>query len=365
MRRLTLPAFPSPNVLALTRAPLVKESVSAVILISPPAPTPPPLTKLYVPLGISILSTPSKETAPAALTSIFPAKASGAPNPSAIPARSLLPSVMFKFWALTAIFPPPPARTFTSAPFVRDTSALATCAGTFKLTLLPEASSPTVSPPATAASSTRPPGASSFPPSNLTSPPASIKLLPDRTCSPAVDRFTILPGCCPYCNPRGTLTISKGVFCETLTPNSLPFPNCTAFAVVAKNEPPIFNEAFRPKIIPLGFSKNKFALPLAFIVPSILEIEPPVTRVKIFWMSVELLKNAVSPLKSENSLKLWNRLFPACVPPCIKLLLSLTITIVLTGSVASGTISALLGAIVLRLQKSVPSHNLQVFSFIN
>ena len=46
-------------------------------------------------------------------------------------------------------------------------------------------------------------------------------------------------------------------------------------AVVARKDPPISNRAFSPKIIPLGLIRNKLALPLASIKPSISEAEPP------------------------------------------------------------------------------------------
>ena len=75
-------------------------------------------------------------------------------------------------------------------------------------------------------------------------------------------------------------------------------------AVVPKNEPPIFNEAFLPKIIPFGFIKNILALPLALIIPSILEIEFPVTLVKMFSTELALLKKASPEVGILNFLKL-------------------------------------------------------------
>jgi hypothetical protein len=42
---------------------------------------------------------------------------------------------------------------------------------------------------------------------------------------------------------------------------SIPSANFRLLAVVAKNEPPTFNEAFGPKIIPLGLIRNKLAMP--------------------------------------------------------------------------------------------------------
>ena len=81
-------------------------------------------------------------------------------------------------------------------------------------------------------------------------------------------------------------------------------PKPIALAVVAINEPPIFNWAFAPKIIPLGLIKNKLVVPLVFIIPSILETVLPVTRLKIFLILGRLLKKAVSPLRTENFSKL-------------------------------------------------------------
>jgi len=75
-------------------------------------------------------------------------------------------------------------------------------------------------------------------------------------------------------------------------------------AVLPKNEPPISNLAFSPKIIPAGLIRNKFAVPFALSIPSILEILPPVTREKILTTSAELLKKACPNVGTENSVKL-------------------------------------------------------------
>jgi hypothetical protein len=74
-----------------------------------------------------------------------------------------------------------------------------------------------------------------------------------------------------------------------LAGNSLPSLNLKLLAVLAKNEPPILKRALDPMIIPLGLSKNKLAIPLVLINPSMLEIELPVTRLIIFWTWLELL----------------------------------------------------------------------------
>ncbi len=84
-------------------------------------------------------------------------------------------------------------------------------------------------------------------------------------------------------NKAEGLTVSKGEGASGFEALKNPrLPNPRAFAVVATKEPPIFKLAFLPKIIPDGLSKNRFAVPLARIKPSILEIDPPVTRVRMF-----------------------------------------------------------------------------------
>jgi len=64
--------------------------------------------------------------------------------------------------------------------------------------------------------------------------------------------------------------------------NDVPSAKLMLLAVVPRNEPRIFRLAFGPKIMPLGLRRNRLALPLALIKPSMLEIDPPVTRVKMF-----------------------------------------------------------------------------------
>jgi len=124
----------------------------------------------------------------------------------------------------------------------------------------------------------------------------------------------IVPGLPPNCNPIGTLIVNKGVVLVLTPLNSVPSANLILLAVVPINEPPIFKLASLPNMIPLGLSKNKFAVPLAWIKPSMLETLPPVTRLKIFWISGALSKSAEPLLGIENWLKLWNRLFPTRFP---------------------------------------------------
>ena len=88
----TLPASPCPRMPAYICAPLVAVSEFAVRLTLPP-----------VPVAFSSkalerkVPSPSRTIAPAAFTSIFPAKASGAPDFSDIPVRSVLPRDILKF----------------------------------------------------------------------------------------------------------------------------------------------------------------------------------------------------------------------------------------------------------------------------
>ena len=78
------------------------------------------------------------------------------------------------------------------------------------------------------------------------------------------------------------LIVSKGVVSGLVALNEVPSAKLMLLAVVPRNEPPIFRLAFGPKIIPLGLMRNRLALPFALRMPSMLEIDPPVTRVKIF-----------------------------------------------------------------------------------
>jgi hypothetical protein len=80
----------------------------------------------------------------------------------------------------------------------------------------------------------------------------------------------------------GTLTVSNGGAFGSAAEKKLPSSNITLSALVAKKDPPIFNLALGPKTMPAGLTKNRFAAPLARINPSILDILPPVTRLRIF-----------------------------------------------------------------------------------
>ena len=63
-----------------------------------------------------------------------------------------------------------------------------------------------------------------------------------------------------------------------------------ALAVVATKEPPKSREAWGPKIMPLGFIRNRFALPKTPNFPRIEEELFPVTRLKMLVIPCGLLK---------------------------------------------------------------------------
>ncbi len=64
-------------------------------------------------------------------------------------------------------------------------------------------------------------------------------------------------------------TVSNGGVSGLVALNKLPSAITKLSALLAKNEPPIFNWAFGTKIMPLGLRKNKLAVPLARIKPPI------------------------------------------------------------------------------------------------
>ena len=99
----------------------------------------------------------------------------------------------------------------------------------------------------------------------------------------------MLPESLPICKPIGTLTVSKEVLEGVTVLNSESSANFSLLAVLAINEPPISNRAFLPKTMPDGLIKNRLALPLVRISPSILDIDCPVTRLIIFLICGALL----------------------------------------------------------------------------
>ncbi len=339
-----LPAFPNPKVLEDNTEVFVAKKDLVVMLTSPPWPVAAVPTRVAIALEDIV-------TLSVVLISISPATSSDDPNNILTPAIRELLADISKFLALIAILPPPPASTRTTAWLLRNTFDRATPSGKFKRRLLPSILNPIMPGAANPPNSIRPPGACKIPPSNRTSPPTSVKVFPSCTCRPdpklslfvTLAWFTIFPPTPPYCNPTGTLIVNKGVPWGFLALKKLPSAKTTLSAVLARNDPPIFSLALRPKIIPFGLIRNKLAVPFARIKPSILEIDPPVTRLKICWISIALLKKAVPPVGTENSWKLWNKLLPALVPPSIMRVFPSGVTVELTGKVASGTICAAIG----------------------
>ena len=102
----------------------------------------------------------------------------------------------------------------------------------------------------------------------------------------------------------GVFIVSKGGVSVSVPLKIISSLKMMPEAVLAKKEPPISKEAFGPKTIPARLIKNKLAPPDPRIIPSILEIFPPVTRLKIFTISLALLKEATPSVGMENSLKL-------------------------------------------------------------
>ena len=148
-----------------------------------------------------------------------------------------------------------------------------------------------------------------LPPSTRISPPINPRVCPELTCNPIgrllrrivlVEKFNprlwpfpctwIVPGFLPNCTPGVILIVNNGGSCGSIALNLRPSPNTTLSAVEAKNEPPIFKDAFSPNTIPAGLIKNKFVVPFALIKPWISEIFPPVTRLKMLVISGLLLK---------------------------------------------------------------------------
>ena len=76
--------------------------------------------------------------------------------------------------------------------------------------------------------------------------------------------------------------VSSGVVKGAVALKDVPSAKLTALAVLPTNEPPIESEALGPKLIPLGLSRNRLAVPLARSNPSMLEIVPPFTRLMMF-----------------------------------------------------------------------------------
>ena len=144
-------------------------------------------------------------------------------------------------------------------------------------------------------------------PRSETSMPVLVTFPPDRVKFSLTERLPMLvmpPGFSPNCTPMGTLTVSRGTPAPVAVSKTLPSSNKTRSAVLARNEPPTSSRAFSPKSMPLGLIRNRFAVPLARINPSILEICPPVTRVMMLSIAGELSKRASVSVGREKASKL-------------------------------------------------------------
>ena len=103
-----------------------------------------------------------------------------------------------------------------------------------------------------------------------------------------------------YCKPGVRFTFSNGTEDGFVALNSKPLLNKMLWAVVAVNEPEISKLAPLPKIIPLGLSKNKLALPNTPNLPKMFDGFFPVTRVRIFSIAVWIAKiNAFTAINIE------------------------------------------------------------------
>ncbi len=101
----------------------------------------------------------------------------------------------------------------------------------------------------------------------------------------------MVPGLSRNRKPIGIFTLNSGTACGFVVLNSKLSLNIKLSAVVPKNEPPRRSKlAFRPKKIPFGLSKNRFALPKTPSFPRIFEGLPPVTLVRILVMLAGLEK---------------------------------------------------------------------------
>ena len=121
-------------------------------------------------------------------------------------------------------------------------------------------------------------------------------------------------GFAPKFRPIGADIVSRGPEAISVVLNSTLSLKRMLSAVLATNDPPIFKDAFSPKMMPLGFSRKRLAVAVVWSKPSMVERLAPVTRLKMFSISVKLLKIADPLVGIENVSKLWKRLFPVRSP---------------------------------------------------
>ena len=232
----TEPAFPPPNVEAITIPPLARDIEPAVTVMSPAFPTASDSTRFVMPL-LSIF------TLSVALTIISPACVSESVESEVIPAAIELklkpnsPACKLRLRALIIIFPPPVPLTSTSPALLKAISALDAFSGKFKL---PSSSIVTVPDSDKPPSSILPPEAVAFPPSKRISPPRKVIFSPGVTSkptklsglSPTLERLTISPGLSPIFNPIGVLIVKSGSVGVSVALNSTPLGNKILSAVL-------------------------------------------------------------------------------------------------------------------------------------
>lgn len=88
----------------------------------------------------------------------------------------------------------------------------------------------------------------------------------------------------------GWLIVSRGGALGSVALKNAPLSKMMLSALVPIKEPPIFSWALGPKTMPLGLIKNRLALWLARIMPSIFEMLLPVIREMMLLMLAALSK---------------------------------------------------------------------------
>ena len=169
----TFPTSPSPKPAVAIPLPLMIETSWAVILISPPCPSP---TTTFC---MKLLS--ARVTASVTSTLIFPVWLSPTPSPKPIPEEILLKFEIVRLLATTEMSPPPPDVVSMLDALIRATLARLIVSGA--ISELSDELISTPPPSANATTSTRPPGATNLPPSKLISPPISDRVFSFGTCN--------------------------------------------------------------------------------------------------------------------------------------------------------------------------------------
>ena len=155
----------------------------------------------------------------------------------------------------------------------------------------------------------------------------------------------ILPGgAAPNCSPIGTLMLKKGS-AGFFALNSMPPGKTRLSAVLATKELMLISLAPGPKIMPLGLSRKRSAVPPIILrLPKMSLGSVPVTRPRMRVNPFQFLKVTVAPVATLNLEKLWKRLGPDDVPPSMRQLPEQTFPgpgrRIVVGVVPSTTISS-------------------------